>query len=86
MGRLLFRFFARKGSSTGQFARPAYDVISGNWLNESSSDVNLYASIDEVTASDSDYIQGSDAVRIRMSPLNMPATGTATLRIRLKKV
>lgn len=36
---------------------PDADVSDGNWTNQAGSNVNLFASIDELTASDSDYIQ-----------------------------
>jgi hypothetical protein len=39
-----------------QFARPTSDVTDGNWYNELDTQTNLYASIDESSASDTDYI------------------------------
>lgn len=40
-------------------ARPASDYQVGSWVNETTATTNLYASIDEVTAVDTDYIQSS---------------------------
>jgi hypothetical protein len=65
-----------------QRVRPTADVADGNWLNEAGSNTNLYASIDEVTASDSDYIQSgaspasADIVQVRFGALTDPAVGT----------
>lgn len=39
------------------FLRPNADDVDGNWLNESGSNTNLFASLDETVASDTDYIQ-----------------------------
>jgi hypothetical protein len=51
---------------------PDGDVVDGAWVNEVDSNVNLYASIDEATASDSDYIRSEDLptnsiVRLRIT-------------------
>ena len=43
-----------------QFARPDADVSDGDWLNQDDSNSNLYASIDEASHSDSDYIKAED--------------------------
>ena len=43
-----------------QYARPDADISDGDWLNQSDSNTNLYASIDESSASDSDYIKATD--------------------------
>ena len=40
-----------------QFLRPDADSIDGNWTNNSGSNVNLYASLNETSASDAEYIQ-----------------------------
>jgi hypothetical protein len=42
-----------------QSARPDADVTDGGWVNRAGSNVNLYQSIDEATADDTDYIQSS---------------------------
>ena len=72
---------------TSQFARPSADVSDGNWLNESSSNTNLYASIDEVTASDADYIRSgtaptNDTCTVSLGTIATPDAGTVTIRIR----
>jgi hypothetical protein len=65
-----------------QRVRPAADVSDGNWLNEAGSNTNLYASIDEVTASAIEYIESSaspasaDVAKVRLEPLTDPAVGT----------
>lgn len=75
-----------------QFAVPATDHTDGSWTNEAASAVNLYASIDEATASDSDYIQSSvspaavDEVKLTLEPLAEPTETTDhVLRYRYKK-
>ena len=78
-------------AATGQFARPSSDVADGSWLNESASNVNLYASIDEETASDADYIQSganpvNDECVVGLGAISTPQAGTVTLRIRAKYV
>ena len=42
-----------------QFARPDADITDGTWLNEAASNVNLFASIDEVTVSDADFVESA---------------------------
>jgi hypothetical protein len=74
---------------TGQFARPSSDVADGNWLNESASNTNLYASIDETTASDADYIRSGssptdDTCTVGLSAISTPDAGTVTMRIRAR--
>src|SRR5215204_3122896 len=39
------------------FLRPNADAVDGNWTNEAGSNANLFASLDETVASDTDYIQ-----------------------------
>lgn len=75
-----------------QFGRPVADVADGAWTNEVGSAVNLYASIDETTASDADYIQSSaspavaDETKIRLGALDDPLTGSGhILRVRYGK-
>jgi hypothetical protein len=77
----------RTDAPTGQFARPSADVADGNWLNESASNTNLYASIDEVTASDADYIRSgagptNDTCTVALGTIGTPVAGTVTMRIR----
>lgn len=66
---------------TYQYARPNADQVDGGWLNEAGSNINLFASIDEVTASDADYIQSandpaSDVCIVKLSSLSDPASST----------
>lgn len=65
------------------YARPAADVTDGGWTNESGSNVDLYASIDETSPGDSDYIRsslqgqgGSDTAEVALGPLTDPAGNT----------
>jgi hypothetical protein len=54
-----------------QFARPSQDVSIGGWTSQAGSAVNLFASIDEDTANDADFVQCSltvnDAYEVRLS-------------------
>jgi hypothetical protein len=60
-------------TDTRQYLRPDADLADGLWLNESGSNVNLYASVDEAAPpSDTDYIQSSrnpsvDVCQLRFS-------------------
>jgi len=62
--------------------RPNADNVDGTWTNESNSNVNLFASIDEITASDSDFIKSkldpvADVVKLKLdTPIstNPPVT------------
>src|SRR5215203_5121797 len=47
------------GPGTGQTAVPISDITDGSWLNELGNNTNLYASLDESAASDTDYIISS---------------------------
>ena len=62
-----------------QYARPDADTSKGNWTASSGSD--LYAMIDETSASDSDYITVGDmgsgeACTISLSSVTDPASGS----------
>jgi hypothetical protein len=75
--------------TTGQYSRPTSDIADGGWLNESSSNTNLYASIDEVTASDADYIRSGatpadDTCTVGITGIVTPDAGTVTMRIRAR--
>lgn len=64
-----------------QKVQPTADSVDGNWLNESGSNVNLYASIDEATAVDTDYITSesapaNSAVRLKVGKLFDPLSST----------
>ena len=54
------------------YLRPDTDALDGNWKNESGNNTDLFASLDETSASDSDYIQSpvdpaSEVCRIGLS-------------------
>lgn len=49
-----------------QFARPASDLVIGNFTTQAGGATSLFATIDEVTADDADYI------RSPASPVNEP--------------
>jgi len=44
-----------------QYARPSADISIGNWTKQDTGTSTLYTTIDEVSASDSDYIVTSDS-------------------------
>ena len=62
----------------GQVARPVADVSAGGWTPSTGSD--LYATLDEIAASDADYSSssssGADACVV---------AGTCRLRVRVKR-
>jgi len=81
--------FTAAAGASGQFARPSSDVADGNWLNQASSNTNLYQSIDEAVAdlSDADFIKSGaaptdDTCTVGLSPITTPQAGTVTMRIR----
>jgi hypothetical protein len=82
------RFFYSSGLAP-QLVRPVSDVSAGAWTTESGGTSNLYASIDETSASDSDYIRSevspsTSAVRIRLASVSDPGVNTGhILRYRL---
>jgi hypothetical protein len=76
-----------------QCARPDADITDGSWTNEADSNVNLFASIDELVANDTDYIKSAelttgqtDTTVIRLSDLADPGLAVHhRLRCRFKK-
>jgi hypothetical protein len=50
---------APAGWSDADFARPDSDVSDGSWLNEAGSNTNLYDSLNEAIATETDYIESS---------------------------
>jgi hypothetical protein len=54
-----------------QYARPSADITIGGWSNQAGATASLFASIDEVTASETDFVQSSltvnDAYECRLS-------------------
>lgn len=61
--------FGEKG--TTQFSFPIADVTDGNWTNEVGSNVNLFASIDETTPNDADYIKSEAAPNADVSVVKL---------------
>lgn len=57
-----------------QFARPTADISRGSWTTQSGGTANLWASLDEETADDADFIQSSltvnDSCEVRLSPVD----------------
>jgi hypothetical protein len=76
-----------------QFARPDGDTtITGLWVNEAAGTTNLFQSIDEVTASDTDYVQsasnpdGTALYECGLSNATDPAVSTGhVIRYRMGK-
>src|SRR5215217_3066631 len=63
---------------------PISDVTDGSWLNELGSNTNLFASIDETVASDTDYIISSalssgvsDTCEVGLTALNDPVSSSS---------
>jgi len=69
------------GAPTAQYARPTTDVTDGTWTDQAGG-VILFAAIDEVTASDADYIQSANATttadvsEIALGTITDPAVST----------
>ena len=61
---------------TAQYARPTSDVSTGIWTASSGSD--LFAMLDETTASDADYIttSGTSTCEVALTSLSDPASST----------
>jgi hypothetical protein len=69
----------KAAAAAPQLARPDADITDGAWLNEVGSATNLFASIDETSASDADYITnstGTNAGFIGLSNITDPAVST----------
>ncbi len=74
-----------------QYARPASDVADGSWLNELGTGTNLFASVDEVSTNDADWIQSaenpaSDTVKLGLGSISTPEAGTVTIRLRAQQI
>lgn len=66
---------------TPQYARPASDISIGAWTTETGSASNLFASIDETTANDADFIRSNGSPRnsvciIGLSGVTDPVSST----------
>ena len=62
-----------------QTARPSSDVVDGAWIKGSGGNTDMYAEIDEVTASDTDYIESeagpsASACAVGLSSVNDPVS------------
>jgi hypothetical protein len=76
--------FGTSGITIGeeaQIARPAVDVSVGSWLTHTGASTNLFATIDEASPDDSDYIRSpTDPVNapvvVKLGPLTDPAIST----------
>lgn len=79
-------------ATTPQLAYPTSDIGDGGWLNESGSATDLYASVDEVTLDEADWIQSSsnpqdDAVELGLGALSDPGVDTGhKLKVWWKRV
>src|SRR5215216_5013026 len=61
-----------------QVGAPISDVTDGSWLNELGTNTNLYASLDESVASDTDYIISSSLTLTTGVLRNAVAPGIST--------
>lgn len=78
-----------------QFARPISDDAQiGSWLEEGDLAVNLYESVDEVTANDTDYVKSEDltgagntsVLVLNLGSVTDPGSSTGhVLRVRARK-
>ncbi len=64
-----------------QFGRPSTDTVNEGYLNEAASGSNLFQSIDETVASDTDYIQSaaaptSDVYATKLTTLEDPVSSS----------
>lgn len=89
-GSLAKGTLATAGSVAGTF-QPDADVTDGSWLNASASNTNLYASIDEDTADDLDYIQSSnltfgnsDACTVGLEPFGFTPDDDAAVIVQFR--
>lgn len=75
-----------------QIARPSSDSSRGSWTTQSGGTTNLYATIDEATADDADYVQSSaspsspDVYEVALGSLTDPSSSSGHhVRYRYKK-
>lgn len=74
---------------TGQIARPDVDINDGGWTPSAGAD--LFATVDETSANDTDYMRSgaspsNDEAEIGLSDVTTPEAGDVTLRVRAKLV
>lgn len=72
------------GVIPAQTGVPISDITDGSWLNELSTNTNLFASIDETVASDTDYIISptlssgfSDTCEVGLTALTDPVSSSS---------
>lgn len=70
-------------AEAAQYSRPSADLTIGLWTDNGGGSTNIYLAIDEVTASDTDYIQSkdiklsqTDTADIRLSSVTDPQSST----------
>jgi len=74
-----------------QTIRPASDIAAGGWTNELGGTTNLFASVDEPTPDDADYIQSpvnpsAAAVELKLGTAQTPSyAGGGTLHLRHRR-
>lgn len=75
----------------GQLARPSADKTDGAWVKSSGGNIDMYTMIDEVEASDIDYVESDAApadspVVFKLSTVEDPVIHTGhVLRVRVQK-
>lgn len=74
-----------QGGVLGMVARPIADISAGSWTPSTGTD--LYATIDDDPASDSDYDRSgsspsNDTMEVRLTALGIPEAGDVTFTIR----
>jgi hypothetical protein len=70
------RFTARWLESVVRYARPASDLSAGTWTPSTGTD--LYAMLDETTASDTDYIETASASTCQIALNSVTDPGTSS--------
>lgn len=78
-------------SAAATIARPSSDISIGNWTTNTGGTTNLYATIDEETPSESDFIQSgqtpsADTIEVQLSSVSDPASSDGhVVKYRYKK-
>lgn len=83
-GRLSVLIALRPTPPAGQNSYPSSDITDGSWVPSAGTD--LYATIDETALSDADYnyVESNSTMRVALSSVSTPDTGTRTLSYRIK--
>jgi hypothetical protein len=87
--RLRRKFVYTAPAAPPQIVRPVSDVNVGSWTTESGGTSDLYLSIDEASANDSDYVRSpvspsASAYRVRLAAVSDPGVNTGrVLRYRI---